>query len=75
MNTDRTDGASRTDPYKGTHVGPQQLVSLKEIAFIYNICYQIAWNWSKNGKLPPPIKASPKCYRWRLDQVRLALGG
>jgi len=27
------------------------------------------WRWVRDGKMPPPTEFSPRCVRWREDEI------
>jgi prophage regulatory protein len=43
--------------------------SVGQLAQRYNVDKATIWRWARKGILPPPIKISPQCTRWDLDEV------
>lgn len=41
----------------------------KAVAVRYSISRASVWRLVKSGDLPPPIKLSPGCTRWRLSDL------
>ncbi len=39
------------------------------LAARYSVCRATIWRWNAEGKLPPPIKLSTGCTRWRLADL------
>ena len=39
----------------------------------YAVSRQCVWRWAKDGRIPPPVKLTPGCTRWRLVDVIAAL--
>lgn len=55
------------------HTTPQQLPrygSDVQLAELFNVSRATIWRWAASGILPQPIKLSPGCTRWRLDQIK-----
>jgi len=44
-------------------------VSDKQLAQRYSVTRKTIWSWVSTGLLPRPKRLSPKCTRWRLDQI------
>jgi prophage regulatory protein len=54
--------------------GPEdRLVSRAEIAAFAGVSKMTAYHWMRQGKLPKPIRISPRCIRWRWSEVVAAL--
>ena len=56
---------------------PQQLPrygSDVQLAELFNVSRATIWRWTASGILPQPIKLSPGCTRWRLDQIEQLQG-
>ena len=40
------------------------------LADLFGVSRATIWRWAASGILPQPIKLSPGCTRWRLDQIK-----
>jgi prophage regulatory protein len=49
-------------------------VSDVQLAAIFSVSRQTIWRWTAAGHLTQPIKLSPGCTRWRLDQIEQLQG-
>jgi len=50
-----------------------ELISVQELSRRLGIGVSTAWEWTKRGILPQPIRIGRRCTRWRWDQVLEAL--
>ena len=41
----------------------------RELAARYKVSRNAIWTWTKNGKLPKPVKLSTNCTRWIRSEV------
>lgn len=41
-----------------------------QLAELFNVSRATIWRWAASGILPQPVKLSPGCTRWRLDQIK-----
>tara|TARA_Y100000780_G_scaffold72318_1_gene64805 strand:- start:194 stop:400 length:207 start_codon:yes stop_codon:yes gene_type:complete len=46
-----------------------------QLAELFNVSRATIWRWAASGILPQPVKLSPGCTRWRLDQIQQLQGG
>jgi len=35
----------------------------------YHVSRATIWRWVAQGAFPPPVKFSPGCTRWKLDEI------
>lgn len=47
----------------------QRFMSDRELAERYAVTRQTVWRWVQLGLFPAPVRLSPGCTRWRLDQI------
>jgi len=40
-----------------------------QLAERYSVSRASVWRWTSRGLLPPPVKFSEGCTRWRLDEI------
>ena len=40
------------------------------LADLFGVSRATVWRWAASGILPQPVKLSPGCTRWRLDQIK-----
>lgn len=53
---------------------PRVWASDTQLAEIYSVSRATVWRWAAAGILPQPVKLSPGCTRWRLDQIKQLVG-
>ena len=53
-----------------TTTADDRLITDKEVAHLLGASRSWPWKLSQAGKLPAPIKLSPRCTRWRLSEIR-----
>lgn len=41
----------------------------KSLAARLEIHRATLWRWVRDGRFPPPTEFSPRCWRWRTDEV------
>ncbi len=51
-----------------------QYISDVQLAEIFSVSRATIWRWAASGILPQPLKLSPGCTRWRLDQIKQLQG-
>jgi len=51
----------------------EAFVDVKTVARLLGTTPSTVWRWTGAGRLPPPVKLSPGCTRWRLAGVRDAV--
>jgi len=44
------------------------------LAELFGVSRATIWRWTAAGILPQPVKLSPGCTRWRLDQIKQLQG-
>lgn len=44
-------------------------LSDKQVSQRYEVARQTIWRWTQEGHLPPPVKLSPGCSRWKLSDL------
>ena len=49
------------------------LVSDRTIAALTEASRATIWRWSREGRLPPPVKLGPNLTRWQVGPLRAAL--
>ena len=47
----------------------QKYTTDAQLAERYNVNRSTIWRWAHNGNLPQPVKLSPGCTRWNLDEI------
>lgn len=52
-----------------THLFPCEYASDTQLAARYDVSRATIWRWVREGRLPPPVKLTPGCSRWRLSEV------
>jgi len=40
-----------------------------QLAARYTVSRQTIWRWVQAGHLPPPVKLTPGCTRWRMSDI------
>lgn len=35
----------------------------------YSVSRNTIWRWTRDGRLPKPVKLGPGCTRWRLSEI------
>jgi prophage regulatory protein len=56
--------------------GPEdRLVSRAEIARHYAVSKMTVYHWMRQGRIPQPIRLSPRCIRWRWSEILAAMEG
>jgi len=48
---------------------PRVWASDLQLAEIFSVGRATIWRWTANGRLPQPVKLSPGCTRWKLDEL------
>lgn len=66
----KTDSFSQKVP---THGVQPEYLSDKQVATYLSITRDTVWRWSREGRLPPPIKIGPNSTRWRRSEIDLRL--
>lgn len=51
------------------HTGINQFLKAKEVAERYHISLATVWAWTKEGKLPSPVRLGPNTTRWRVAEL------
>jgi predicted DNA-binding transcriptional regulator AlpA len=49
---------------------PDQLLTADEVAAWVRISTRTVWRWTAPGKLPQPVRLSPRCTRWRAGDIQ-----
>lgn len=49
------------------------MLSAADLRDIFRVSLNTIWRWSKDGRLPAPVKLGPNSTRWRAGDVREAL--
>lgn len=44
-------------------------LSAAQLARRYSVHVVTVWRWAQTGRLPPPIRLTPRTTRWRKDQI------
>lgn len=44
--------------------------SAAQLARRYSVHVVTVWRWAQTGRLPPPIRLTPRTTRWRKDQIQ-----
>ena len=47
-----------------------KFISDKQVAGRYEVSRATIWRWVKEGHVPPPVKFTPGCTRWRLSDLQ-----
>jgi prophage regulatory protein len=48
---------------------PGLYLNARQVADRYYVSTDTIWRWSRNGKMPKPVKLSPGSTRWRLSDL------
>ena len=48
----------------------ERLVRITTVMQMFSIKKSTVWHWSKTGKLPQPIKLSPRVTVWRMSDLQ-----
>jgi len=48
---------------------PRRFARDTEIADRYGVSRNTIWRWTKEGRLPSPVRLGPGCTRWRLADI------
>ncbi|QIB66979.1 helix-turn-helix transcriptional regulator [Kineobactrum salinum] len=54
---------------------PTEFASDTQLAQRYSVSRATIWRWSQEGKIPPPLRITGNCTRWRLSEVIEAVEG
>lgn len=54
---------------KDTAAQTPQFLSNKDLAARWSVHPITPWEWSRQGRIPKPVKLSPRCTRWRLADI------
>lgn len=49
------------------------MLSAADLSDLLRVSLNTVWRWSKDGRIPRPIKIGPNSTRWRAGDVREAL--
>ena len=41
-----------------------------QVANQFRVSRETIWRWVQNGNFPKPVKLSPGCSRWRIEDVQ-----
>ncbi len=41
-----------------------------DLAERYNVTRNSIWRWAKQERMPQPVRLSPGCVRWRLEDIQ-----
>ncbi len=52
---------------------PSALVDIRTVARIFGISVPTGWRWSREGRLPKPVKLTAGTTRWRVGDLRKVL--
>lgn len=47
-------------------------LSADQLAQRYSVHVVTIWRWAQSGRIPRPVKISPRTTRWRKDQIEAA---
>ena len=47
----------------------QTYLSDREVALRYAVARATPWRWAADGEFPKPLRLSPGCTRWRLEDL------
>lgn len=50
-------------------VGSREWLTAKQVAGILDISERTVYRWLANGKLPQPVRYSPRTVRWRSGDI------
>jgi prophage regulatory protein len=53
----------------------RELLTARDVAFRLNIGERTVWRWVAAGKLPKPIRYSPRLVRWRAHDIEAFVRG
>jgi predicted DNA-binding transcriptional regulator AlpA len=51
------------------------LLTAEDVAQILQISPRTVWRWRRAGRLPPPLRYSKSCVRWRASDIQQHLAG
>lgn len=49
-----------------------QFLTDRDLAERYRIHRATVWTWTREGRLPRPVRLTPRCSRWRLEDIEAA---
>ncbi len=49
------------------------LVDIRVVAQLFNVSVPTGWRWSREGRLPKPLKLTTGSTRWRVGDLRKVL--
>lgn len=58
------------EDYRMIRPPEERRYSPKELAQILRIGVRTLWTWIATGKIPPPIRYTGRCVRWKESQIR-----
>lgn len=58
-----------TDLYSPSNVHPDRLIRVNGVAELLCIAKSTVWAWTKEGKLPQPLKIGERTTCWRLSEI------
>jgi predicted DNA-binding transcriptional regulator AlpA len=53
----------------------KDLLTVRDVAWRFSIGVRTVWRWVALGKLPPPMRLSARCVRWRDDDLQRYVAG
>jgi predicted DNA-binding transcriptional regulator AlpA len=56
-----------------TGLAGEQLLTAQEVADLLKVSRRTVWRWLAQGRLPPPIRCSQRCPRWKASVLRAYL--
>ena len=60
---------SKMNPALRRPPGKPQYLSNLDLTHRYGIDRATVWRWVESGILPPPIRFTKGCTRWRVDEI------
>ena len=52
---------------------PDMLLTVKDVAELLSVAPRTVFRWSRQRKLPRPVKLSPRAVRWRASAIQAFL--
>ena len=52
---------------------PGHLLRVEQVAERLSVARRTVWRWLAQGRLPPPLRLSPGCVRWRAADIEAHL--
>ena len=49
---------------------PDMLLTVKDVAELLSVARRTVWRWTREGKMPRPVKLTRRTVRWRASAIQ-----